>query len=214
MGKGKFIYVLGDDRIVVKDSAFPFDPTKDVAFPLSKFSTDDLLKLKAQLATEIENRMDLDEVTEANLTKLKQTISEADAKVVATILRQTLDRIELVNADLKRANTRKQLLEDELSRRMANDGVSTMNFAGVLNVTYKAESVFSVGEAGWDTVYYGIYDKAKELEQSGQSILEAFTILQKRLTSTALREMLQNNEELPAGIEVTQINKLSTRRSK
>lgn len=214
MGKGKFIYVLGDDRIVVKDSAFPFDPTKDVAFPLSKFSTDDLLKLKAQLATEIENRMDLDEVTEANLTKLKQTISEADAKVVATILRQTLDRIELVNADLKRANTRKQLLEDELSRRMANDGVSTMNFAGVLSVTYKAESVFSVGEAGWDTVYYGIYDKAKELEQSGQSILEAFTILQKRLTSTALREMLQNNEELPAGIEVTQINKLSTRRSK
>lgn len=214
MGKGKFIYVLGDDRIVVKDSAFPFDPTKDVAFPISKFSTDDLLKLKAQLATEIENRMDLDEVTEANLTKLKQTISEADSKVVATILRQTLDRIELVNADLKRANTRKQLLEDELSHRMANDGVSTMNFAGVLSVTYKAESVFSVGEAGWDTVYNGIYAKAKELEQSGQSILEAFTILQKRLTSTALREMLQNNEALPAGIEVTQINKLSTRRSK
>ncbi len=35
-------------------------------FPLSQFSTDDLLKLKAQIATDLENRMDLDEVTESN----------------------------------------------------------------------------------------------------------------------------------------------------
>ena len=90
-GKGKFIYVFGDStRIKVADSAFPYNSDTDFAFPLSKFSTDDLLKLKAQVATELENRMDLDGVVEQNLEKLKAQIRGAKGEVVEGLVNDAI----------------------------------------------------------------------------------------------------------------------------
>ena len=127
-GKGKFIYIYeedGDKRIVVKDSAFQA-PEDAKYFPLSQFSTDDLLKVKAQIATNLENRMDLDEVTESNLEKLRAQIRGAKAETIAQLYRQTIDRLEVVAADEKRAKTRQAILEDELKYRMQEDNVSEL----------------------------------------------------------------------------------------
>ena len=158
-GKGKFIYIYeedGDKRIVVKDSAFKA-PEDAKYFPLSQFSTGDLLKVKAQIATHLENRMDLDEVTESNLEKLRAQIRGAKAETIAQLYRQTIDRLEVVAADEKRAKTRQAILEDELKYRMQEDNVSELKFAGLLSVAYKPETVYSVGEEGWTPVYSDIF---------------------------------------------------------
>lgn len=250
-GKGKFLYIKGGnkDSIFVKDSAFPYNADEDLAFPLSKFSTDQLFKVKAQIATELENRMDLDEVTEANLEKLKATIADADTSIIAQLLRQTLDRLEIVSADEKRAKTRQQILEDELKNRMKQAGVSEMKFDKAIQATYRKEFVYNVGEDGWDTVYGGIVGNAiegqrKGLEEAIIAVLEAektpnakqiaefalnavtstvkhsftavdaFSIMQKRLTSTTLTELVKQGEALPQGIVSQEISKLKIKRTK
>lgn len=316
-GKGKFLYIFpsGDGyRAMVKKSDFDqypkgttFSLEHGVGLPLCKMSTDDLFKVKAQIATELENRMDLDEVTEANLEKLKATIKGASSEVIAQLVRQTLDRIDVVGSDEKRAKTRLQILEDELRHRMIQDGVSEMKFSGLIQATYKQETVYSVGEEGWDTVYSGIVadtleaqleskdernliidrvnirgevddlttmtagaiqdridvlrgrlrrkkdindediadrlalldDLEAELNEikvdasdvkeglvhrvsdaiienvrGGIASIDAFSILQKRLTSTTLNELVKQGDELPKGVQSQTIHKLKIKRTK
>lgn len=247
-GKGKFIYITGVDknRIFIKDSAFDYDVNTGLAFPLSQFSTNDLLKVKAQIATELENRMDLDEITEQNLSELKAKIRNAPEGVVAQLVRQTLDRLDTVSADEKRAKTRLEILQDELKFRMDSGSVTEMKFAGVISVTYKPETVFSVGEDGWVPVYSNIVadsvvgqlmdgDVVKQIAdnvgvsddvvsnvanslvdsvRSGLLNAESFALLQKRLTSTTLNDLLKQGYDLPQGIEKTTIRKIKTKRLK
>lgn len=247
-GKGKFIYITGvdKDRIFVKDSAFSYDANTDLAFPLSQFSTSDLLKVKAQIATELENRMDLDEITEQNLSELKAKIRNAPEGVVAQLVRQTLDRIDTVSADEKRAKTRLEILQDELKFRMDSGSVTEMKFAGVISVTYKPETVFGVGEDGWIPVYSNIVAESIEGQIASESVVkqiaddvdvsdsvvfsvanslmdnirgglinaESFALLQKRLTSTTLNDLLKQGCDLPKGIEKTTIRKIKTKRLK
>lgn len=261
-GKGRFLYILPSEdgyRALVKKSDFSdypegttFSLDHGVGLPLSKMCTDDLFKVKAQIASELENRMDLDEVVEANLDKLKEKIKDADTKVIAQLLRQTLDRLEVVGQDEKRAKARQQILEDELCFRMKNDGVNEMKFEKAITATYKKEMVYNVGEEGWDSVYGGIVSSAiagekDKLAQSIASVLfnygledsvddtffsnvvldtvihelktkftavDAFSFLQKRLTSTSLNELVKQGEALPQGIVSQEISKLKIRRSK
>lgn len=247
-GKGKFIYIYeedGDKRIVVKDSAFQA-PEDAKYFPLGQFSTDDLLKVKAQISTDLENRMDLDEVTESNLEKLRAQIRGAKAETIAQLYRQTIDRLEVVAADEKRAKTRQAILEDELKYRMQEDNVSELKFAGLLSVAYKPETVYSVGEEGWTPVYSEIFaetlagqladgdtvhelakennlsnDKVQavlkgleEKARTGLNNTEAFAILQKRLTSTTLNDLVKQGLELPKGIEQATVRKVKVRKLK
>lgn len=316
-GKGKFLFIFpsGDGyRAMVKKSDFDkypkgttFTLEHGIGLPLSKMSTDDLFKVKAQIATELENRMDLDEVTEANLEKLKATIEGASSEVIAQLVRQTLDRIDVVGSDEKRAKTRLQILEDELRHRMIQDGVSEMKFSGLIQATYKQETVYSVSEEGWDTVYSGIVadtleaqlenkdernliidrvnirkevnelttittgaiqdhidvlrgrlrrekdinneditdrlalldDLEAELNElqvdasdvknglvhsvsdaiienvrGGISSIDAFSILQKRLTPTTLNELVKQGDELPKGVQSQTIHRLKIKRTK
>lgn len=313
--KGKFIFIIPDGgsyQLKVKPSSFSeypegtqFNLTQGLGIPLGKFSTDDLLKVKAQIATELENRMDLDDVVESNFNNLKETIRNAESYVIAQIMRQTLDRLDVINSDEKRAKTRLQILEDELRHRMLQDGVSEMKFKGSIQATYQKETVFNVGEEGWDTVYSGIVaealehqienmdlsanvdisdvttqllqttqetllarieilrgklrrekdihgeditselslldDLATELKtvgvnfnddeiisslvnnvayamvdniRDGVTNIDAFSILQKRLTSTTLKELLKQGEELPRGVVSQDIQKLKIKRTK
>lgn len=313
--KGKFIFIIPDGgsyQLKVKPSSFSeypdgtkFNLTQGLGIPLGKFSTDDLLKVKAQIATELENRMDLDDVVESNFNNLKETIRNAESSVIAQIMRQTLDRLDVINSDEKRAKTRLQILEDELRHRMLQDGVSEMKFKGSIQATYQKETVFNVGEEGWDTVYSGIVaetlehqientdlsanvdisdvttqllqntqesllarieilrgklrrekdihgeditselslldDLATELKTVGVNFnedeiisslvhnvayamvdnvrdgitnIDAFSILQKRLTSTTLKELLKQGEELPRGVVSQEIQKLKIKRTK
>lgn len=156
-GKGKFLYITSDvePRIFVGDSA------KEIVegtqyFPLGNFSTDDLLKLKAQIATALECRMDLDDVTEKNLETLKAKLRNAKTETIAQLARQTLDRLDVVASDEKRAKTRLAIIEDELRHRMEEDGSAEMKFTGVLGISYKPETVYNVGEEGWTPVYGSI----------------------------------------------------------
>ena len=244
-GKGKFIYVFDDrTRIKVADSAFKYDAENDLAFPISKFSTDDLLKLKAQVATELENRMDLDGVVEQNLEKLKAQIRGAKGEVVAQLIRQTLDRLDIVSADEKRAKTRLEILTDEMKYRMVTEGESEKKFAGLITATYKAETVYNVGEDGWGTVYSGIVADALDAQcqarlealsrdldlpvadvkyvadeliasvRDGLVNSEAFAIIQKRLTSTTLNDLVKQGYDLPKGIESQEVRKVKIKRSK
>lgn len=298
----KFIYIFGDStRIKVADDTFPHDSDTDFAFPLSKFSTDDLLKLKAQVATELENRMDFDGVVEQNLENLKVQIRGAKGEVIAQLIRQTLDRLDTVSADEKRAKTRLEILTDEMKHRMVEEGESEKKFAGLITATYKAETVYNIGEDGWGAVYSGIVAeslegqladsgtvaeiaKAINVEQlndevvnavggvieavqrkirggstptdeviTGQKVLlneiaevldgykpefnteeiarnvvgvlvenirrglvnsEAFAVIQKRLTSTTLNELVKQGYDLPKGIESQEVRKIKIRRSK
>lgn len=313
--KGKFIFIIPDGgsyQLKVKPSSFSeypegtqFNLTQGLGIPLGKFSTDDLLKVKAQIATELENRMDLDDVVESNFNNLKETIRNAESSVIAQIMRQTLDRLDIINSDEKRAKTRLQILEDELRHRMLQDGVSEMKFKGSIQATYQKETVFNIGEEGWDTVYSGIVaetlehqientdlsanvdisdvttqllqttqetllarieiirgklrrekdihgeditselslldDLATELKtvgvnfnddeiisslvhnvayamvdnvRDGITSIDAFSILQKRLTSTTLKELLKQGEELPRGVVSQEIQKLKIKRTK
>lgn len=313
--KGKFIFIIPDGgsyQLKVKPSSFSeypegtqFNLTQGLGIPLGKFSTDDLLKVKAQIATELENRMDLDDVVESNFNNLKETIRNAESSVIAQIMRKTLDRLDVINSDEKRAKTRLQILEDELRHRMLQDGVSEMKFKGSIQATYQKETVFNVGEEGWDTVYSGIVaetlehqientdlsanvdisdvttqllqttqetllarieilrgklrrekdihgeditselslldDLATELKTVGVNFnddeiisslvhnvayamvdnvrdgitnIDAFSILQKRLTSTTLKELLKQGEELPRGVVSQEIQKLKIKRTK
>lgn len=310
MGKGCFIYICppsddqvsdGQHRIYVKDSSFKHDQNATV-FPLHFFTTDDLLKVKAQIATHLENRMDLDEVIEGNLERLRSVISKSDSQAIAKVMRQTLERIDVVKSDLKRAETRLEILQDEMKKRMLDDGVSEMKFNGLVNVTYKDETVYSVGEDGWDKVYGGIiadtidkqidddevreqlaggipweeyeedvheamvglidqrithlkhravieneskddlidilsdirdeylqvkpleFDKARLFaslaEALGETMRErlvnneAFAVIQKRLTSTTLNDLVKQGYDLPEGIVSTNIRKIKIKRNK
>lgn len=295
------------------DSNYPEDTQftleHSIGLPLDKMSTKDLLKVKARIATTLENRMDLDEVVEENLTQLTGVIKTASSEAIAKVLRQTLDRLDIVKADEKRAKTRQQILEDELSARMKKEGVSEMKFSGLVHVKYEPETVYSVGEAGWGAVYAGIladaldtqiskkenvesiinganlegwassmndtiidimggdlerlrYDLKKESMISGEDLsavisvidnfrvdaktlwekadfskfpkvlvdnvvealkrnmldqfegVEAFSILQKRLTSTTLKELTSQGGDLPSGVESQVIRKIKTKRTK
>ena len=301
-GKGKFIYVFDDrTRIKVADRAFKYDAENDLAFPISKFSTDDLLKLKAQVATELDNRMDLDGVVEQNLEELKAQIREAKGEVVAQLIRQTLDRLDIVSADEKRAKTRLEILTDEMQYRMVTEGESEKKFAGLITATYKAETVYNVGEDGWGTVYSGIvaeslegqladdgvvaevakainverlndevsvavsdliedmqrkvrreqditgealseqkvllaemaevlnsYKPEIDTEEIARNVMdalvenvrkglvnsEAFAIIQKRLTSTTLNDLVKQGYDLPKGIDRQEVRKVKIKRSK
>lgn len=220
MSKSKFLYILptgSNYRAMVKPSSFSeypegtkFSLEHGLGLPLSQISTDDLFKVKAQIASELENRMDLDEVTEANLEKLRSLIKASGSEVIAQLIRANLDRLDVVSADEKRAKTRLQILQDELASRMLKDGVSEMKFTGAVKVSYKQETVYSVGEAGWDTVYDGILAKVN----SGVPAVEAFSILQKRLTSTSLAELVKQGEDLPLGVTSVLVRKLKVTRSK
>lgn len=164
-GKGKFLYIFSpgmsnevtdeEHRIYIGDSAKHMDEGTQY-FPLGNFSTDDLLKLKAQIATALECRMDLDDVTEKNLEALKTKLRSAKTEVIAQLARQTLDRLDVVASDEKRAKTRLAIIEDELRHRMEEDGSAEMKFTGVLGVSYKPETVYNVGEEGWTPVYSSI----------------------------------------------------------
>lgn len=156
-GKGKFLYITTDvePRIFVGDSAKQTDEGTQY-FPLGNFSTDDLLKLKAQIATALESRMDLDDVTEKNLETLKSKLRNAKTETIAQLARQTMDRLDTVAADEKRAKTRLAIIEDELRYRMEEDGSAEMKFTGLLSVSYKPETVYNVGEEGWTPVYGSI----------------------------------------------------------
>lgn len=156
-GKGKFLYITSDvePRIFVGDSAKEIGEGTQY-FPLGNFSTDDLLKLKAQIATALESRMDLDDVTEKNLETLKTKLRNAKTETIAQLARQTLDRLDVVAADEKRAKTRLAIIEDELRHRMEEDGSAEMKFTGLLSVSYKPETVYNVGEEGWTPVYGSI----------------------------------------------------------
>lgn len=156
-GKGKFLYITSEvePRIFVGDSAKEIGEGTQY-FPLGNFSTDDLLKLKAQIATALECRMDLDDVTEKNLESLKTKLRSAKTEVIAQLARQTLDRLEVVASDEKRAKTRLAIIEDELRHRMEEDGSAEMKFTGVLGISYKPETVYNVGEEGWTPVYSAI----------------------------------------------------------
>lgn len=286
-----------------------FGLDESIGLPLDKMSTKDLLKVKAQIATTLENRMDLDEVVEENLAQLTEVIKTASSEDIAKVLRQTLDRLDIVAADEKRAKTRKQILEDELSARMKKEGVSEMKFAGLVHVKYEPETVYSVGEEGWGLVYAGILAEALDAQMakkenveaviseadlegwassmnetildimedhlekmkysikkegiiSGEDVsdvigiiddfqvdaktlwekadfskfpkalvsnvvealkenmlgqfdgVDAFSILQKRLTSTTLKELVSQGEDLPDGIESQVIRKIKTKRTK
>lgn len=156
-GKGKFLYITSDvePRIFVGDSAKEIGEGTQY-FPLGNFSTDDLLKLKAQIATALECRMDLDDVTEKNLETLKTKLRSAKTETIAQLARQTLDRLDVVASDEKRAKTRLAIIEDELRHRMEEDGSAEMKFTGVLGISYKPETVYNVGEEGWTPVYGSI----------------------------------------------------------
>lgn len=156
-GKGKFLYITTDvePRIFVGDSAKQTDEGTQY-FPLGNFSTDDLLKLKAQIATALESRMDLDDVTEKNLETLKSKLRNAKTETIAQLARQTMDRLDIVSADEKRAKTRLAIIEDELRYRMEEDGSAEMKFTDLLSVSYKPETVYNVGEEGWTQVYGSI----------------------------------------------------------
>ena len=152
----------------------------------------------------------------------------------------------MVASDEKRAKTRLSILEDELRRRMEEDGSSEMKFKGVLSVVYKPETVYSVGEDGWGPVYSSIVansveqqltddrlvraiadnqdvdtntvrDIAKDIVESvrdGLRNAEAFAVIQKRLTSTTLNDLVKQGLDLPKGIEQTTLQKLKTKRLK
>lgn len=224
MAKGKFLYVVrkdGENRVFIKDETFSDYPegTKfaldtGVGLSLSSFSTDDLLKLKAQIASHLETRMDLDEVVEGNLEKLQTQIKNAKGEVVAQLLRQTLDRIDINKSDLKRSETRLQILSDEMKRRMVESGESEIKYNGLVNVSYKGETVLNVGEDGWEPVYESILEEANSLKSKGKSIVEAFAIIQKRLTSTTLKELVAQGEELPNGVEQMTVHKIKVLRNK
>lgn len=183
MSNHSFLYIYPDGdgyRVQVKsseDASYPEDTQfvlpHGVGLPISKMSTNDLLKVKAQIATILENRMDLDEVIEDNLAKLTQVVKAASTEEIAKVLRQTLDRLDIVKADEKRAKTRQQILEDELSFRMKKDGVSEMKVAGLVHVTYQPETVYSVGEAGWGAVYAGILTEALDAQIKKKENLNA-----------------------------------------
>lgn len=177
-GKGKFLYIFTpgmsnevtdeEHRIYIGDSAKHMDEGTQY-FPLDNFSTDDLLKLKAQIATALECRMDLDDVTEKNLEALKTKLRSAKTEVIAQLARQTLDRLDVVASDEKRAKTRLAIFEDELRHRMEEDGSTEMKFTGVLGVSYKPETVYNVGEEGWTPVYSSIVadSVAQQLSDDG-----------------------------------------------
>lgn len=224
MAKGKFLYVVkkdGENRVFIKDETFSgypegtkFDLDTGVGLNLSSLSTDDLLKLKAQIASYLETRMDLDEVVEGNFEKLQTKVRNAKGEVVAQLMRQTLDRIDLNKADLKRSETRLQILSDEMKRRMVESGESEIKYNGLVNVSYKGETVFNVGEDGWEPVYESILEEANSLKTKGKSIVEAFAIIQKRLTSTTLKELVAQGEELPNGVEQMTVHKIKVLRNK
>lgn len=205
--KGKFIFIIPDGgsyQLKVKPSSFSeypegtqFNLTQGLGIPLGKFSTDDLLKVKAQIATELENRMDLDDVVESNFNNLKETIRNAESSVIAQIMRQTLDRLDVINSDEKRAKTRLQILEDELRHRMLQDGVSEMKFKGSIQATYQKETVFNVGEEGWDTVYSGIVAETLEHQIENTDLSANVDI------SDVTTQLLQTTQEtLLARIEI------------
>lgn len=220
MTKSKIMFITPDGdnyRMMIKPADFDrypkgtvFKLEQGVGLPTCKMSTDDLLKVKAQIATELENRMDLDEVTEANLEAMRKMIKASDSSVIAQLTRQTMDRLETISADEKRAKTRLQILQDELASRMQQDGVSEMKFNGLVQASYKQDTVYSVGEDGWDTIYKGIVDKINR----GVPAVEAFSILQKRLTSTTINDLVKQGEDLPPGVTSFTVRKLKVTRSK
>ena len=139
-----------------------------------------------------------------------------------------------------------EIIQDELKYRMVTDDMSEMKFAGVLSVTYKAETVYSVGEDGWSPVYSNIVADsvanqladgevvqqiASDLNVSTETVKEvtnslvgnvrngllnpeAFAILQKRLTSTTLNDLVKQGYDLPQGIEQAVVRKVKTKRLK
>lgn len=181
-GKGKFLYIFTpgmsneitdeEHRIYIGDSAAPITEGTQY-FPLSVFSTDDLLKLKAQIATALECRMDLDAVTEQNLEALKTKLRSAKTEVIAQLARQTLDRLDVVASDEKRAKTRLSIIEDELRHRMEEDGSAEMKFTGVLGVSYRPETVYNVGEEGWTPVYSSIVADSVAQQLSDDGLVRA-----------------------------------------
>jgi hypothetical protein len=181
-GKGKFLYIFSpgmsndvtdeEHRIYIGDSAKHMDEGTQY-FPLGNFSTDDLLKLKAQIATALECRMDLDDVTEKNLEALKTKLRSAKTEVIAQLARQTLDRLDVVASDEKRAKTRLAIIEDELRHRMEEDGSAEMKFTGVLGVSYKPETVYNVGEEGWTPVYSSIVAESVEKQFADDGVVRA-----------------------------------------
>lgn len=253
----KFLYILNPEeaaqvtdeqwRIWVKDQTFHY-PEGTLFFSLKSFTTDDLLKVKAQIASELENRMDLDDVVEANLEALKTKIRSVNKEDLATVIRQTLDRLEVVKADEKRAKTRLEVLQDDLARRMVEEGESEVKFSGLISASYKTETVYQTGEDGWEPVYRGILARSlakqltpaveasileevdlssdseedvfrkvvggifRNLDEEGLKAMDEFAILQKRLTSTTLNELVKQGEDLPEGIKSMQLNKLSVKR--
>lgn len=253
MAKGKFLCLLSTEqgvRVFVKDETFtPPENTKytledsDYMLPLSQFSTDDLLKLKAQIATHLETRMDLDEVTEKNLNAMKEALKGAGSVVVAQLIRQTMERLEVIASDEKRAKTRLAILSDEMEHRMREEGVSEQKFAGLVNISYDKKRVYNVGEDGWGAVYGDIVDKLftdeihefiKDFDfrddsffttseifemvlkkvKSSPALFDAFGLLNKRLSSNVLRDLEESDQSLPKGIEAQTIRKLKILKNK
>ena len=127
---------------------------------------------------------------------------------------------------------------------MVTEGEIEKKFAGLITATYKAETVYNVGEDGWGTVYSGIVADALDAQcqarlealccdldlspeevkyvtdeviasvRDGLVNTEAFAIIQKRLTSTTLNDLVKQGYDLPKGIESQEVRKVKIKRSK
>lgn len=233
-GKGKFLYITngGERKIKIADSAFAYDVDNTEVFNLKDFSTADLLKVKAQLATELSNRMDYDDVVESNIEKLLSVVRQADGKTLAMLARQTMDRLDQVGDDEKRAKTRLTILQDEIKRRMDEDGESKIEYRGLINAVYEQKTVYSVGEKGWPAVYSQIVAdclKAQFANQDGKYFapqevidlvskglvnIDSFNALQKRLNTKTIDALAKESGSVPEWADTTTIRSVKFTKNK
>lgn len=214
----KFIYVEskgGDkpDSICIADNKYQYTPGASW-FNLDSFSTADLLKLKAQLSTVLENRMDVDEVNATMLEKLQLMMKNASMETLAQLLRQQLDREDTVSADEKRVKARKQMILNEVQRRMIDQGIDKLEFNGFVNITNKVVTQYSVNAEQWTDFYNSIIDEANQCRKDGRPVDEAFSVLQKRAKVTTLAELAKAGYALPAGVEARQEYEVKALRNK
>lgn len=97
---------------------------------------------------------------------------------------------EAKNAAANEAKKRLNSAKENLAAVMQDQGIDSTSIRGLANVSVNTTNVpYITGEDGWE----GFYEYVKEND--------AFYLLQKRLSTQALREMVESGEKVP-GVEM------------
>lgn len=210
-----FIYAQNkDDKVILNAGTEEVNNPDVTCIDISKCETRNLLAFRKYLDKEINSRMDLSSVHQEQVDRLNANLENATLEQMGNLLRHVLDKKEVATEEVNRAKVQEESIKESIYLTLKNQGLNKVSIPGAVSLSITNREIYGVTEGGWDSLYQYIADQIKQAKENGQPISGAFAMLTKKLATTVVKDLAEQGETLPEGIEKKSVTVLNVRRTK